>query len=65
MISPLWTRRPLGIATDDRYELDTLMPGIGSIVTVFIPATEPAKVTVPEAGATTVVPGAAAKSTPQ
>ena len=39
--------------------------GTGSMVTDFIPATEPAKVTRPEAGARTTVPDGAAKSTPQ
>lgn len=35
------------------------------MVTVFIPATEPANVTFPDAGAETVSPYPAAKSTPQ
>jgi hypothetical protein len=33
-----------------------LNPGTGSMVMVFIPATDPAKVTRPAAGAPTVVP---------
>jgi len=43
-------------STSDRYETDTLRPGAGSMVTVLIPATEPAKVTTPDAGAATTVP---------
>jgi len=35
------------------------------MVTVLIPATEPAKVTEPDTGETTGVPSGAAKSTPQ
>lgn len=35
------------------------------MVTVLIPATEPANVTFPDAGARTDEPGSAAKSTPQ
>jgi len=37
-----------------------LNPGTGSIVTEIIPATEPAKVTTPDAGAWTGVPIGAA-----
>jgi hypothetical protein len=37
-----------------------LNPGTGSMVTDRIPATEPAKVTRPEAGARTAVPDGAA-----
>lgn len=36
-----------------------------SMVTVRIPATEPAKDTVPDSGASTLVPGGASMSTPQ
>jgi hypothetical protein len=35
------------------------------MVTVFIPATEPAKVTTPDAGERTGAPNSAVKSTPQ
>lgn len=42
-----------------------MYPGTGSMVTVSIPATEPAKVTTPEAGASTDVPKGTEKSTPQ
>jgi hypothetical protein len=42
-----------------------LKPETGWIVTDFIPATEPAKVTIPETGAYTASPTSAAKSTPQ
>jgi hypothetical protein len=48
-----------------RYETDTLNPGTGSMVIDCIPATEPANVTTPVAGALTTAPGGAAKSTPQ
>jgi len=51
---PEWTR------TSDRYDSETLKPETGSMVTVFIPATEPAKVTSPETGARTVSPASAA-----
>jgi hypothetical protein len=40
----------------DRYDTDTFSPGTGSTVTESIPATLPAKVTRPEAGARTTVP---------
>jgi hypothetical protein len=39
-----------------RKERETLNPETGSMVTVFIPATVPAKVTRPVAGALTAVP---------
>jgi hypothetical protein len=42
-----------------------LSPGTGSMVTDLIPATEPAKVTLPDAGAATGSPTTAAKSRPQ
>lgn len=42
-----------------------MKPGTGSMVTVFIPATEPANVTSPDAGERTASPTSAAKSTPQ
>jgi hypothetical protein len=48
-----------------RYETEIFSPGTGSMVTVFIPATEPANVTFPDAGEETVSPYPAAKSTPQ
>lgn len=51
--------------TADRYDTETLYPDKGSIVTVLIPATDPAKVTRPLTGAATGSPSAAAKSTPQ
>ena len=63
--SPLRTQPPRCTTIEDRNETDTLSPGTGSIVTDRIPATDPAKVTLPEAGATTWDPGPAAKSTPQ
>lgn len=53
---PLDTQAPEVARTSDRYESDTLKPGTGSIVTVLIPATEPAKVTRPDTGARTVSP---------
>jgi hypothetical protein len=40
----------------DRYDTETLKPATGSMVTERIPATEPAKVIRPEAGARTTVP---------
>jgi hypothetical protein len=49
----------------DKYDNETLKPATGSMVTERIPATEPAKVTRPEAGARTAVPTGTAKSTPQ
>ncbi|MFO7298888.1 MAG: hypothetical protein DIU67_001675 [Actinomycetes bacterium] len=62
---PRETARPAATSTDWRYETETCTPGEGWIVTDRIPATEPAKVTVPETGATTTVPDGAARSTPQ
>lgn len=56
MIWPLVTRVPLATETDRRYDTEIFKPGTGSTVTEFIPATEPAKVTTPEAGALTSVP---------
>jgi hypothetical protein len=47
---------PAETSTSDRYDNDTLSPGTGSMVTVLIPATEPAKVILPEAGARTPAP---------
>ncbi len=38
----------------DRYETEILKPGTASIVTDLIPATEPANVTIPDAGARTI-----------
>lgn len=60
MTVPLATQVPEPTPTSDRYESDTLKPGTGSIVTVLIPATEPAKVTRPDTGARTVSPTSAA-----
>lgn len=40
-------------------------PSTGSMLTVAMPATEPAKVTTPVAGARTAAPWGAAKSSPQ
>ncbi len=60
MTRPLATRAPEVTRTPDRYESDTLKPDTGSIVTVFIPATEPAKVIRPDTGACTVSPTSAA-----
>ena len=57
---PRETMAPDVTPTSDRYETDTLNPGTGSMVMVLIPATDPAKVTRPEAGATTVPPTAEA-----
>jgi hypothetical protein len=56
MIWPLATRVALDTETDDRYDTEIFKPETGSIVTEFMPATEPAKVTTPEAGALTSVP---------
>jgi hypothetical protein len=44
----------------DKYDTETLVPATGSIVTVFIPATDPANVTIPPTGARTAVSGSAA-----
>lgn len=57
---PRVTLAPTDTPTSARYEADTLTPGIGSMVTVLIPATDPANVTTPDAGAATVSPTAAA-----
>lgn len=54
--SPRRIRCPVDTQTSDRYDTEILYPGTGSIVTVFIPATEPAKVTVPETGASITSP---------
>ena len=51
--SPRFTVAPEDTDIEDRYESDTLNPGTGSMVTVFIPATVPAKLTRPDAGART------------
>src|SRR5690606_18199689 len=53
---PLVTWSPAVTSSSDRYETDTSRPGAGSMVTVLSPATEPAKVTTPDAGAATTVP---------
>jgi hypothetical protein len=44
----------------DRYDKDTLKPGTGSMVTDLVPATDPANVTTPSAGAFTEVPAGTA-----
>lgn len=62
--SPAATGVPTGIDTSQRNEVDTLVVP-DRIVTVCIPATDPAKLTVPPIGALTAVPTGAAKSTPQ
>jgi hypothetical protein len=54
--SPRATHRPVATSTLDRYETETLNPGAGSKVTVIIPATVPAKLTRPDAGAMTTAP---------
>lgn len=61
---PAATRSPVDTSTSDRYETDTLNSPL-SMVTVSIPATDPANDTRPSRGATTVVPGSAARSMPQ
>ena len=53
---PRTTRDPTGTSSEDKYETEILSPGVGSMVTVRMPATEPAKVTLPDAGALTAVP---------
>lgn len=58
--SPRATREPEATCTSLRYERDTLNPETGSIVTVLMPATEPANVTFPETGALTASPTVAA-----
>ncbi len=62
---PLLTRAPRVTSREERYDTETLKPGTGSTVTVSIPATDPAKVTVPETGDLTTAPTFAPKSTPQ
>lgn len=52
-VVPRVTMAPAAVVIADRYETDTFRPGSISIVTDFIPATEPAKVTTPVAGADT------------
>ena len=54
--SPRSTSLPDDTKITERYDSDTLKPGTGSMVTDLIPATEPANVTRPEAGARTAVP---------
>jgi len=54
--SPLSMSDPEDTEISDRYDTETLKPATGSMVTERIPATEPAKVTRPEAGARTAVP---------
>lgn len=63
-MSPRSTVSPEPTATSPRYETETFIP-FRSTVTVRIPATEPAKETLPDSGANTLVPGGAATSTPQ
>jgi len=62
---PRRTAAPRVTPTVARYEIDTLNPLTGWMVTDFIPATLPAKLTVPETGAATSSPTSAAKSIPQ
>jgi hypothetical protein len=61
-VPTLWPREthwPAECARLSRKDRETLKPGTGSMVMVRIPATVPAKVTRPEAGARTVEPSAA------
>jgi hypothetical protein len=58
-ISPRATDCPVRTATSARYDTEALRPGTGSTVTVSMPATDPAKVTLPEAGDRTISPGVA------
>ncbi|MDF2729013.1 MAG: hypothetical protein K0T01_799 [Acidimicrobiia bacterium] len=58
--SPRSTLDPDDCSISDKKLNDTLNPGTGSMVTDLIPATEPAKVIRPEAGARTCEPAAAA-----
>ncbi|CAN5823336.1 hypothetical protein BH23ACT4_BH23ACT4_07920 [soil metagenome] len=51
MLSPRPTTSPVATSIWLRYETETLRPDTGSMVTVFIPATDPANVTFPDAGA--------------
>ena len=53
---PLATWSPNLADTSDKYDTETLKPATGSMVTVLIPATDPANVTRPVAGAVTSVP---------
>lgn len=59
-VCPRRTYSPVLTPTLARYESETLNPATGSIVSVLIPATDPAKVTLPEAGALTCAPTMAA-----
>lgn len=61
---PRSTRAPRTTSTAERYETDTFR-SLFWIVIDRIPATEPAKVTVPARGARTAVPAATPRSTPQ
>ena len=56
MTSPRATTEPWLTSTVLRYDTDTLKPSTGSKVTDLIPATVPANVTSPSAGAMTSVP---------
>jgi hypothetical protein len=57
---PRLTQEPSEAITEERNDTDTLKSGTGWMVTESIPATEPAKVTTPETGATTGSPWDAA-----
>lgn len=63
-MSPLPMRVPALTITSARYDTDTFNSPAW-IVTVFMPATDPAKVTSPPMGARTASPGSADRSTPQ
>ncbi len=51
--SPCDTHEPDRTKMADKKETETLNPVTGWMVTEFIPATEPAKVTLPDVGAKT------------
>jgi hypothetical protein len=59
-LDPRDTWDPVSTRTADKYETETLNPETGSMVTVRIPATEPAKMTFPDTGARTSSPVPAA-----
>jgi hypothetical protein len=56
---PRVTCSPASTATSARYDKETLKAATGSMVTVFMPATDPANVTVPDTGARTGSPNRA------
>ena len=53
---PRDTLSPTRTVISPRYDTETFMPATGSMVTVRMPATDPANVTLPELGARTTVP---------